>query len=44
MKLLTHSSDARYVRGVTYALGYDPRSEEAGRIAPCYTGLFGEKL
>jgi hypothetical protein len=25
--------DARFVRGIVFALGYDPKSEEAGRVA-----------
>lgn len=34
------SGDRRYVRGVTSALGYDPKSEEAARIALSHIGFW----
>jgi len=32
------SGDARYDRGLVAALGYDPRSEEAGRVVFSHLG------
>ncbi len=35
--------DARYIRGVIFALGYEPESEEAARVALSCLGFFHHK-